>query len=90
MLRWQAIIPELFATKISALCQAVIAACKAESIWQYLGDRKDFRVKCLCNLNQQDMQVEGCKVTPILSPRVHQFISQTGDRKKALLLEIQT
>ena len=26
--------------------------------------------------------VEGCELTPILSPRVHQFISQTGDRRK--------
>jgi len=25
-------------------------------------------LKCLCNLNQQDMQVEGCELTPILSP----------------------
>ena len=36
------------------------------------------------------MQVEGCKLTPILSPRVHQFTSQTGDRKKTLLLGIRT
>jgi len=28
------------------------------------------------------MQVEGCDLTPILSPKVHQFTSQTGDRKK--------
>jgi len=36
------------------------------------------------------MQVEGRKLTPILSPRVHQFTSQMGDRKKNLLLGIQT
>jgi len=28
------------------------------------------------------MQVEGCKLTPILSPRVHRFTCQMGDRKK--------
>jgi len=31
-------------------------------------------------LNQQDMQVEGCGLTVILSPRVHQFTSKMGDR----------
>jgi len=41
-------------------------------------------------LNQEDMQVEEYELIPILSPRVHQFISQTGDRKRNLLLGIRT
>ena len=46
--------------------------------------QKNILVKCLCNWNQQDMQVEGCELTPFLSPRVHQFTSQTGDRTRSL------
>ena len=61
--------------------------CKTESISRR---QKNILVKCLCNWNQQDMQVEGCELTPFLSPRVHQFTSQTGDRKKKLLLGIRT
>jgi len=42
-------------------------SCKAESIWQYLKEIEKIFAKCLCNLNQQDMQVEGCKLTQSLS-----------------------
>jgi len=44
-----------------ALCQAVKRKYLAT------GDGK-ILLKCLCNLNQQDVQVEGCELTPILSP----------------------